>query len=218
VLNPVSALLAAHDKLRTARLLAAAGLPHPRCVHLRPGGPLPPIPLPLVVKPRFGSWGADVIRADTPEALVHALAAVSDRPWFRRHGALLQELVDPHGWDVRIVIAGGLLVGAVERVAAPGEWRTNISLGGTRRPADPAPKARELAQAAARAIGGDLVGVDLLPLADGGYTIVELNGAVDFNAAYSLAGDIYEAAAAGLGLLEEVARRPPDRGADAGTP
>ena len=57
VLNSVSALLISHDKLRTARCLAQAGLPHPTVTHVRPEGPLPlPRRFPVVVKPRFGSW------------------------------------------------------------------------------------------------------------------------------------------------------------------
>jgi glutathione synthase/RimK-type ligase-like ATP-grasp enzyme len=56
-LNRAGALLAAHDKLLTARLLLRAGLPHPRTRLLSPGGPLPEVRLPVVVKPRFGSWG-----------------------------------------------------------------------------------------------------------------------------------------------------------------
>ncbi len=59
----------------------------------------------------------------------------------------------------------------------------------------------EAALAAAGALGMDLVGVDLLPL-DGGYTVLELNGAVDLDGRYSLpGGDVNLDAAAGLGIL-----------------
>ena len=51
----------------------------------------------------------------------------------------------------------------------------------------------ELALDAARAVAGDLVGVDLLPLPGGGYVVLELNGAVDFTREYSLGGrDVFE--------------------------
>lgn len=202
VLNPVAGLLAAHDKLRTARLLARARLPHPWTMHLAPGDALPRLAAPVVVKPRFGSWGVDVFRCENRDKLARYLNEIDARPWFRRHGALLQELVLPQGHDLRVVVAGGTTVGAVERVAAPGEWRTNVSLGGSRRPCVPTATASALAEAAAAAVGADLVGVDLLP-SDGGYVIVELNAAVEFNAAYSQPGcDVYEDSALALGLLE----------------
>jgi glutathione synthase/RimK-type ligase-like ATP-grasp enzyme len=90
------------------------------------------------------------------------------------------------------------VVGAVSRHAAPGEWRTNIALGGRRVPAAPAREARELAVAAAEAVGGDLVGVDLLPCGDGGWTVLEVNGAADFTAAYSLGEEVFSAVRAAL--------------------
>lgn len=206
ILNPPAALLGAHDKLRTARLLARARLPHPWTMHLEPGDDLPRLAAPVVVKPRFGSWGVDVCRCEDRDELAGRLEEIGTRPWFRRHGALLQELVSPRGHDLRVVVAGGTAVGAVERVAAPGEWRTNVSLGGSRRLCVPSAAASALAEAAAAAIGADLVGVDLLP-GDGGYVIVELNAAVEFNAAYSLPGsDVYEDSAVALGLGGRAAR------------
>lgn len=201
VLNPASALVAAHDKLVTARLLARAGIPHPRTEHLRPGGELPDLGLPVVIKPRLGSWGVDIFRCESEEELRRALEEVRARPWFQRQGALVQELVPPTGYDLRLVVAGGAVVGAVRRVAAPGEWRTNVSLGGSRRKTRPSAAASALGIAAAAAIGADLVGVDLLPSGDG-YAVIELNGAVDFDDLYSLAGqDVLREAAVALGLL-----------------
>ena len=56
--------------------------------------------------------------------------------------------------------------------------------------------------AAANAIGADLISVDLLPIADG-FTVIELNGAVDFDGTYSLPGtDVDVRIAEALGLLE----------------
>ena len=188
VLNPAAALVAAHDKLLTARILRRAGVPHPRTWLIADGTPSPAPELPLVLKPRFGSWGRDVVLCRTPAELDEAVAASARRPWFRDHGVLAQELVEPLGWDLRIVVAGGRVVGAARRVAADGEWRTNVSLGGESRSIAPPPLARKLALDAAAAIRGDLVGVDLLPTATA-YVVSEVNGAVDFRAAYGLGLD-----------------------------
>jgi RimK family alpha-L-glutamate ligase len=200
VLNPARALLACHDKWRTARWLDRAGLPHPRTTVVFGDRPIILEP-PVVVKPRFGSWGADVERCETHHELEATLLAVASTPWYRRHGALVQELVPSAGVDLRLVVARGAVIGAIERVARPGEWRTNTSLGAARQPVDPSREACDLAVAAARAVGGDLVGVDLLPVADGGYTVIEVNGAVDFTSEYGLGGrDALDEAAAALGL------------------
>jgi RimK family alpha-L-glutamate ligase len=187
VLNPAGALLGAHDKLATALRLAARRLPHPRTVHV--GGDVDPgLRYPVVVKPRFGSWGLDVHLCTDRHALERRLRSLAHREWFLRQGALVQELVRPQGYDLRLVVSAGRVIGAIERVPAPGEWRTNISLGGRRRPVDPPAAARLLALEAADALGADLVGVDLLPDQAGGWTILELNGAVEFNHVYTLNG------------------------------
>jgi RimK family alpha-L-glutamate ligase len=200
VINRVDALMNAHDKLRTARLLTEADLPHPRTAHITSLEQATEITPPVVVKPRFGSWGIDVFRCETGDDLTRTLAAVSSRPWFVRHGALVQELVPPTGYDLRLVVAAGQVVGATERVARPGEWRTNVSLGGTRRPTRPSGEACALAVGAATLSGADLVGVDLLP-ATSGYVVLELNGAVEFDGAYDLEdSNVFAAAASALGL------------------
>ncbi len=208
ILNRPGSLIGAHDKLATASRLVAAGVPHPRTEHVPPeGGPVTLGP-PVVVKPRFGSWGRDVVLCATQRELERRLAEMRQRPWFRLHGALVQELVPLRYYDLRLVVAGGRVVGACERVAAPGEWRTNVSLGGSRRRVVPSRAACELGISAAAAIGADLVGVDLLPT-DGGdadYLVLELNGAVDFDAVYSIADrEVYADLAAALGLVEATA-------------
>lgn len=200
VLNRAAALLGAHDKLLTARLLAENGVPHPRTFHLGDGDPLPLEP-PLVVKPRFGSWGRDVFGYRSRTELERGLPTLHERSWFRRHGAIVQELLATHGHDLRVLVAGGRVVGAARRVAAPGQWRTNVSLGGSLHSAVPPPEACDLALAAAAAIGADLVGIDLIPLADGGYSVLELNGAADFDGRYSLPdSQVYAEIAAALEL------------------
>jgi RimK family alpha-L-glutamate ligase len=199
VLNDPPSLLAAHDKLLTARVLRRHDVPHPWTTHVRGDQPAPRSDRPLVVKPRFGSWGLEVHRCDDARALHSVLESVRRTHWYERHGALVQELVPPQGYDLRVVVAAGRVVGAVYRVAAPGEWRTNIALGGVRRPvSDPPRAAAALALAAARAVGTDLAGVDLLPDGAGGWLVAELNGAVEFTQEYAAWGDVYAETAAVL--------------------
>jgi [lysine-biosynthesis-protein LysW]--L-2-aminoadipate ligase len=205
VLNPPSALVAAHDKLLTARALRLAGLPHPHTTHIAPALPAAVPELPLVFKPRFGSWGREVELCSTAEELEDALRRAQNCLWFREHGAIVQELVEPRGWDLRVVVSGGRVVGSARRVAAPGEWRTNVALGGTVEPTEAPPLARTLALEAVRAVGADLAGVDLLPTRNG-FLVLEVNGAVDFRPLYAPGRDVF--ADAVDALLGVVMRRP----------
>lgn len=209
VINRAPALLAAHDKLATARALERAALPHPETAHVEADRPTSPLSPPVVLKPRFGSWGGDVVLCETRRALRRNLARLGARGWFGKHGVLVQEFVPPQLHDLRVVVAGGHVVGAVRRVRAPGEWRTNISLGASRVPVEPSARACALALAAMAALGLDLAGVDLLPTASGDYVVLEINGAVDFTRSYLRAADIFQVAAtallAGRGRIQALA-------------
>jgi RimK family alpha-L-glutamate ligase len=198
VRNPPTSLVVAHDKLLTTRALRLAGLPHPHTTHLSPGLPVAVPERPVVLKPRFGSWGRDVERCTTAEELDAALVRLQQKAWFREHGALAQEVVEPRGWDLRLVVSGGSVVGAACRIARSGEWRTNAALGAQVVPVEAPAVARALALAAARAARVDLVGVDLLPTPNGGFVVLELNGAVDFRPVYAPHRDVFFDAVAAL--------------------
>ena len=135
---------------------------------------------PFVLKPRFGSWGQDVLQCRDASELEESLATIGQRSWFRRHGVLIQELVPPLGYDTRVIVAGGQVVGAGRREAAPGEWRTNVALGGRFISLAPTEEEAALAIDAARAMGAELVGVDLLPKPEHESVVIEVNVAVDF--------------------------------------
>src|SRR5215831_11082715 len=207
VLNSAAALLATHDKLLTARLLEAAGVRHPRTTVVRTGA-RPRLDPPVVVKPRFGSWGHDVFRCDDDEALASALSLVSSREWFGARGALVQELVPPAGYDMRILVANGRCVGAISRVAARGEWRTNVALGAKRVPVDPPADAVALAVSTAETLGTARVGVDLLPARDGGWIVIEANGAVEFGRPYATRSNVFHDTVAALAAAATARPRP----------
>jgi RimK family alpha-L-glutamate ligase len=206
VLNPPSTLLTAHDKLLTSRELSRGGVPHPRTRLLLPGDEVPPLDGPVVLKPRFGSWGRDVHLCRDEAELERALAEVASRRWFASQGALLQDLIPPRGYDLRVLVSGREVIGSIRRRAAAGEWRTNVALGGTREPTTPPRAACDLALAAAAAAGAALIGVDMLPV-DGGWIVLELNGAVDFTPAYA-PRDVFVSAA--RALERALATAPPE--------
>jgi [lysine-biosynthesis-protein LysW]--L-2-aminoadipate ligase len=198
LLNAPTPLLLAHDKLATALILRAAGVAHPITVHVSDPTVLPLIDLPCVVKPRFGSWGRDVVRCESRADLRRALAEMAGREWFSRRGVLVQEYVPNAGTDLRAVVAGRTVVGGIERVAPRGEWRTNVALGAIRRPIELPAAAVRLALDATAALGIDLAGVDLVRDARGGLVVLEVNGAVDFTHDYLAGADVFDAAVGAL--------------------
>src|SRR3954453_5619202 len=139
VLNQPHPLSRAHEKLLTARVLRRAGLPHPRTMLVERNVPLPDVDFPVVVKPRFGSWGADVWLCHDRDELQAGLGGLNCRLWYRATGAVAQELIQSLGHDLRVVVPGGRIVGAAKRIAPPGEWRTNVAFGGSVVPAEPPP-------------------------------------------------------------------------------
>src|SRR5690348_7034987 len=90
VLNGRKTLVAAHDKLTTAAALFDAGVPHPRTVHVASWLPLPELEPPIVFKPRFGSWGQDVVRCDDEAAIGRTLRELETKPWYEATGAIAQ--------------------------------------------------------------------------------------------------------------------------------
>jgi glutathione synthase/RimK-type ligase-like ATP-grasp enzyme len=88
----------------------------------------------------------------------------------------VQRVVEHAGCDVRAFVVGNEIVAAIERRARDGGWRTNISLGGEARSIELPPAWSAIALKAARAVGADYAGVDLLPAQDGTVHVLEVNG------------------------------------------
>ena len=80
------------------------------------------------------------------------------------------------GRDVRIFVVGGRVVGAIERTASTGDWRTNVARGGTARPIEVSPAWREHAIRAASVVGADYAGVDIVASRAGLAFVLEVNG------------------------------------------
>jgi len=175
VMNSPRAIERCVDKFYTSALLREAGLDTPETVvceriddamaAVREMGD-------VIVKPLFGSMGHGMVRVSDPETAFRVFRALE----LARAVFYLQRVVVHAGFDVRAFVVGNRVVAAIERRARDGGWRTNISLGGEARGIDLPPAWSELALTAARAVGADYAGVDLLPASDGSIHVLEVNG------------------------------------------
>lgn len=163
------------DKFYTSALLREAGLAVPETVvceriddamaAMRQMGD-------VIVKPLFGSMGHGMVRVSDPETAFRVFRALE----LTRAVFYVQRVIEHAGCDVRAFVVGNRVVAAIERRASDGGWRTNISLGGEARSIELSAAWSEMALTAARAVGADYAGVDLLPASDGTVYTLEVNG------------------------------------------
>jgi RimK family alpha-L-glutamate ligase len=175
VINSPRAIERCVDKFLTTTLLQDAGLPVPDTVvceraadavaAIRSFGD-------AIVKPIFGSMGHGMVRVTDPEVgfrVCRTLEQVNSVFY-------VQRTIAHDGRDVRAFVVGGRVLAAIERRAPAGDWRTNVSLGGTARAIALPAEWEALALAAAALVGADYAGVDLLPGEDGRAYVLEVNG------------------------------------------
>ena len=203
VVNPARTIERTVDKLWTTALLEQAGLRVPETVvcegadaalaAFRALGD-------VIVKPLFGSMGLGMVRVTDEEMAFRVFRTLETL----RGVYYVQRTIDHGGCDVRAFVVGNRVIGAIER-SAPG-WKTNLARGGQARPVTLEPEQTELALAAARAVGADYAGVDLLPARDGTVYVVEVNGIPGWRGLQEATS--YDVAAAIVELLVgRVARR-----------
>jgi [lysine-biosynthesis-protein LysW]--L-2-aminoadipate ligase len=136
---------------------------------------------PVVLKPAVGSWGrllSKVNDRDTAEAVLKHKAALGGPV----HSVFyIQEYVDKPSRDIRTLVIGEEVVYAMYRRSD--HWITNTARGGEALPCLLSPEIRELSLAAAQAVGGGILAVDLLETADGHLLVSEVNHTPEFHGA-----------------------------------
>jgi [lysine-biosynthesis-protein LysW]---L-2-aminoadipate ligase len=191
VVNSADATEACGDKWRTTMALEAAWVPTPRtALALTPQAALAAldsIGYPALIKPLVGSWGRLVVplvdRASAEGVLEYAAAL----PGPQAHLGYVQELIDKPGRDIRVIVVGGQVLGAIYRIGEA--FRTNVALGGRARQCEVTPEITKLSLDAAAALGADIAGVDLIEDGDGRLLVLEVNHRVEFSGFQSALGD-----------------------------
>ncbi|MCE9632189.1 MAG: RimK family alpha-L-glutamate ligase [Planctomycetia bacterium] len=204
VINPPRALEIAIDKYLSLAVLAQAGIPIPRTVVVQDAAAAvrgwDELGRDCVAKPIFGSRGRGLMRVTSADEAAALLPAAEGGI------AYLQEFIGHPGWDVRILVVGNQTF-SMKRVAAEGDWRTNISRGARPEAFEPPVAWTELAVRSASAIGATIAGIDLLPTADGRPLVVEVNGVPAWHGLQSVVGT--DVAAAMVAEIERSAGHRP---------
>ena len=134
---------------------------------------------PLVIKPIIGSWGRGVILLkdrETADAILE-VRELTDGPLDRIF--YLQEAVQRPPRDIRAIAVGDQVVAAMYRTSTGG-FKTNIALGAERIPCDITKELEDICMKASKAVGGGILGIDIMEDEKRGFVVHEVNNTVEF--------------------------------------
>lgn len=175
------ALVRSRDKLRSLQILAKAGVGIPKTVFSREtaeiedilnqvGGP------PVVIKVARGTHGKGVVLAETKKAA----QAVMQAFYVEGVNFLVQEFVEESsGVDIRAFVVGGQVVASMKRQSLDDDFRSNLHQGAQGSPLKLTKIERRTALKAARAMGLQICGVDIVR-SDKGPLVLEVNASPGF--------------------------------------
>ena len=183
VINPLQTGIFAGNKLYTHMLLKRKGVPTPHASvafsrdaameHLGRTG------YPQVIKPTVGSWGRMVSKLndrDSAEGIIEMREGMY--PIYQIH--YLEEFVKRPSRDIRAIMVGDRAVAAIYRYSGDGHWKTNMAQGGRAEKCDVTAELEEICIRAKDAVGGQIVGVDLMESESRGYVVHEVNNTTEY--------------------------------------
>ncbi len=169
-----AAFTTGHDKLLTHIALQKAKIPQPNTYVVATSQAakkvIKKMHTPIVIKLPTGTHGKGVMLADSYESassMIDALAVLK-QPF------LLQEYIETDGKDTRALIVGNEIVASMKRTAETGEKRSNLHTGGKGESTVLSAQSKKIALNAARAIGAEICGVDMLESVRG-TRVIEVN-------------------------------------------
>ena len=164
------------DKLRSMQLLAREGIGLPVTVFAHKTSQAEEVinlvgGAPVVIKLLEGTQGIGVVLGETQkaaESIIQAFGGVNTN-------ILVQEFIkEAGGEDIRCLVVGGRVVAAMKRKGKEGDFRSNLHRGGSASAIKVTPAERSTAIAAAKALGLNVCGVDLLR-SNHGPVVMEVN-------------------------------------------
>jgi RimK family alpha-L-glutamate ligase len=171
--NSTEAVRRARNKMLSSLKLFEHGLPQPETAFVNKTHPALPLllPIPFVFKPKSGTTGQGAKKIQTPgeyrTLLMHPQG---------RNDLYLQSYVPNDGWDLRVVVVGRRVLGAIKKTARQGEWRTHVAYGGKVEPWQLESDLEQLALSVAEVLGLSITGLDIMiDNTNGSYQILEAN-------------------------------------------
>jgi [lysine-biosynthesis-protein LysW]---L-2-aminoadipate ligase len=190
VINKFSVGETCGNKLLTSLMLAKSKIPTPKTQFAFSAESametMSKTGFPLVLKPIVGSWGRGVfpLRDEEIAGMVVEMREEDDSPFARIY--YVQEMIDRPPRDIRCIVVGDQLVTAIYRYSAENEWRTNVARGGKAELTPITKELEDLALKAAKAVGGGILGVDMMEDKKRGLIVHEVNNTVEFHGAASV--------------------------------
>ena len=189
-INRASVAATCGDKLATSAALEAAGVPQPAVrVAFTPEAALAAIEAmgyPVVLKPVIGSWGRLVTKINDREAAEGLLEHREVLGSYYHQIYYLQEYIRKPGRDIRAYVVGDETIAASYRSSK--HWITNTARGGAGSNCPVTPELNALCLAAARAVGGGVLAIDVLEDPDRGFLVNEVNHTMEFHASAPATG------------------------------
>ncbi len=175
-LNESVAITRSRDKLRSLQLLSRKGIGLPITGFAHSPDDIPDLirmvgGAPLVIKLLEGTQGIGVVLAETEKAAESVIQAFMG---LKANIMVQQYIQEAGGADIRCFVIGDKIVAAMKRQAEPGEFRSNLHRGGSAELIKITPQERATATRAAKAMGLNVCGVDLLR-SNQGPVVMEVN-------------------------------------------
>lgn len=169
------AIARSRDKFRAIQLLAKSGIPIPRTIFSREteavDSLIAQMDVPMIIKLARGTQGKGVVLAETRKAAKSVIQAF----YVLDTSILLQEYIEESdGADIRAFIVGGRVVASMKRQSIGDDFRSNLHQGGEGVVFKMTPDQRRIAINAAKAMGLQVCGVDIL-LSNRGPLVIEVN-------------------------------------------
>ena len=191
VINPLNTAIICGNKLFTHMLIQKKGIRTPKVITAFSSesalSALDDFGYPAIIKPTIGSWGRLIALLRDKEA---AKAVFEDRehmfPLYQVY--YLEEFVSRPPRDIRAIVVGDNVVAAIYRYSEKDEWKTNMALGGRAENCPITDELEDICIKSSQAVGGKIVGVDLMESSKEGLLVHEVNNTTEFKNTVRITG------------------------------